>query len=413
MKTLILFLAITFLISYKIYSQWDSLGGPCGGDIYISHLSKTNNFIFCATFGCGIFKSSDLGITWIECNSGLTNLNVNKIVHDGMYQYAATSGHGVFRSSNEGESWIPVNNGRTKFDVSEIFERNGKLITGTGDYSNINEVLISTNFGENWQPFFYTELVIKTSFLKDNDVFIGGRAKVFGGIYKTTNSGQNWRRVLADFPLYMTSYDSIFYAGALNGVYMSTNNGNNWSSISNGLPNGFSRPVNCIIKHNNFLFASLYDEFNQYGVYRSDNLGLNWYSFNEGFNFSCDPTSLLEMDDYLFTSTASHGLWKRPITITNINSFENNNLFDFNLSQNYPNPFNPTTVIRYSIIENRFVSLKVYDTIGKEIATLVNEKQNAGNYEVEFNGTNYSSGIYFYKLVSESFSQTKQMLLIK
>ncbi|MEO8209949.1 MAG: T9SS type A sorting domain-containing protein [bacterium] len=85
----------------------------------------------------------------------------------------------------------------------------------------------------------------------------------------------------------------------------------------------------------------------------------------------------------------------------------------FTLEQNYPNPFNPSTVIRYSIKENRFITLKVFDILGNEISTLVNQKQNAGSYEVEFNATNLSSGIYFYKLITDSFTDTKRMILVK
>jgi Secretion system C-terminal sorting domain len=85
----------------------------------------------------------------------------------------------------------------------------------------------------------------------------------------------------------------------------------------------------------------------------------------------------------------------------------------YSLQQNYPNPFNPTTVIRYSLSENSFISLKVYDILGKEVATLVNEKQNAGTYSFEFNGSNLSSGIYFYKIEAGDFRETKRMVLIK
>jgi len=86
---------------------------------------------------------------------------------------------------------------------------------------------------------------------------------------------------------------------------------------------------------------------------------------------------------------------------------------NYELSQNYPNPFNPVTVIRYSLIENRFVKLKVYDVLGNEVATLVNRKQNAGSHEVDFDGSNFSSGIYFYKLETENFVDTKKMILLK
>jgi hypothetical protein len=95
-------------------------------------------------------------------------------------------------------------------------------------------------------------------------------------------------------------------------------------------------------------------------------------------------------------------------------------LKDFDLYQNYPNPFNPTTTINYTIpsvtlsrVEGSRVQLKVYDVLGNEIATLVNEEKSAGNYQVSFNASQLSSGIYFYKLQSESFVETKKMILLR
>lgn len=93
---------------------------------------------------------------------------------------------------------------------------------------------------------------------------------------------------------------------------------------------------------------------------------------------------------------------------------EYNNTADvYSLGQNYPNPFNPKTVIRYSISENNFVNLKVYDILGNEVSELVNKKQTAGNYQIEFNGESLSSGIYFYRLTSGEFVETKRMILLK
>ena len=100
-----------------------------------------------------------------------------------------------------------------------------------------------------------------------------------------------------------------------------------------------------------------------------------------------------------------------------------NNEFTFNLYQNYPNPFNPDTKIRFSVSDFGFTVLKVYDILGNEVATLVNEEKPAGSYEVEFStigGSNFSgnaytlpSGIYFYQLRSNSFINTKKMVLLK
>lgn len=85
----------------------------------------------------------------------------------------------------------------------------------------------------------------------------------------------------------------------------------------------------------------------------------------------------------------------------------------YSLSQNYPNPFNPTTSIRFSIGKSQFVQLRVYNILGVEVATLVNEEKPAGNYEIVFNASEFSSGTYFYKLQAGSFSRIKKMILIK
>lgn len=85
----------------------------------------------------------------------------------------------------------------------------------------------------------------------------------------------------------------------------------------------------------------------------------------------------------------------------------------YSLSQNYPNPFNPTTTIKYSIKERGIVNLTVFDILGREVAKLGNEEKQAGSYEAKFDGSNLSSGIYFYRLQSGSFSETKKLILLK
>ncbi len=86
---------------------------------------------------------------------------------------------------------------------------------------------------------------------------------------------------------------------------------------------------------------------------------------------------------------------------------------EFSLLQNYPNPFNPSTSIDYSIPEESFVELKVYDVLGNEVASLVNEQQQTGVYRADFTANNLSSGIYFYKIKAGNFIETKKMVLMK
>ena len=92
---------------------------------------------------------------------------------------------------------------------------------------------------------------------------------------------------------------------------------------------------------------------------------------------------------------------------------ETNIISEFRLNQNFPNPFNPSTTISYQIAQTGFVTLKVFNILGKQVASLVNEIQSAGSYKIEFNGKNLNSGIYFYQLNAGSFSETKKFTLMK
>lgn len=92
---------------------------------------------------------------------------------------------------------------------------------------------------------------------------------------------------------------------------------------------------------------------------------------------------------------------------------ENSSPEYYSLLQNYPNPFNPSTKIQYSISSNQIVQLKIYDVLGKEITTLVYKEQSAGTYQVNFEGNNLTSGIYFYTIIAGDYTETKSMLLMK
>ncbi len=112
----------------------------------------------------------------------------------------------------------------------------------------------------------------------------------------------------------------------------------------------------------------------------------------------------------LIIRTTNGGGQGFPLSVTHISSKIPEY---FSLYQNYPNPFNPVTKINYELRVTNYVSLKVFDVLGNEVANLVKEKQNAGSYSVKFDGAGFSSGIYFYKLESGDFNDTKRMILLK
>jgi len=98
-----------------------------------------------------------------------------------------------------------------------------------------------------------------------------------------------------------------------------------------------------------------------------------------------------------------------PVASTN----EPNEVVDYKLTQNYPNPFNPTTKISFSLPKKENVKIIIYDALGKEIATILNEERNAGNHSIDFNAANFSSGTYIYRIITSGFTETKKMLLLK
>ena len=99
--------------------------------------------------------------------------------------------------------------------------------------------------------------------------------------------------------------------------------------------------------------------------------------------------------------------------VTGVRSVQENLPKEFSLEQNYPNPFNPVTNFRFTIGDLRFVTLAVFDLVGREVAVLVNERMNPGNCSVQWDATNFSSGVYFYRLTAEDFSETKKLSIIK
>jgi hypothetical protein len=130
--------------------------------------------------------------------------------------------------------------------------------------------------------------------------------------------------------------------------------------------------------------------FHMFGWFLSDNAG-NLYKLGNGYNFT-------------FT---------RKVIVTGVASEIGNIAAAYSLSQNYPNPFNPSTKIRWQLPVGSQVALKVYDILGREVTTLVNEYRQAGKYETEFNAETLPSGVYFYQLKADGFVETKKMILLK
>ena len=143
---------------------------------------------------------------------------------------------------------------------------------------------------------------------------------------------------------------------------------------------------------------------------KADVADISMVTLRQGGTFSgsilTNPGPVLFLDEIRVATN-----WKDLLTLTNIDNQQIPATFE--LSQNFPNPFNPSTTIKYQLPFESKVTLKIYDVLGNEISTLVNENQKAGNYTVNFDAKNLSTGFYIYKLQAGSFTQSKKMLLIK
>ena len=134
---------------------------------------------------------------------------------------------------------------------------------------------------------------------------------------------------------------------------------------------------------------------------------------NEGLTNLNIQVLTLDNNGYVYAGT-ENGVWRRPLTeITPVEENQTSIPSSFNLLQNYPNPFNSTSIIKYSIPKLSQVTIRIFNTLGEEIETLVNEEKSIGTYEITWYAENLPSGVYFYQLKAGNYIDTKKMILIK
>jgi hypothetical protein len=288
----------------------------------------------------------------------------------------------------------------------------------------------TTNAGTNWNMVcrIDTAEVDKMVFLDANY----GIAKGFswgGRIYRTTNAGANW-----SIKVMPTQIDGITFfnqntgiaigiqeAGAVTKVYRTTDGGINWSVVLS-VPGRQYQNVK-VLPNTGTAFAvgnlidTVYSLYGKITTLKSTDYGLNWVV--KEFN----PPSLIfgiAIADANNFFISGGDVYDQGIILKSTNGgnvFVNSNGTKlpngFELGQNYPNPFNPITNIKFSIINSEQVKIVVYDVTGREVKTLVNKRLKPGVFEISFNGSMLNSGIYFYRLETEGYSETRKMLLIK
>jgi photosystem II stability/assembly factor-like uncharacterized protein len=404
---LILFATISFSNSILIFdsmAQWVQLSNGIGTDKEFTCFASIGNNIYAGTFNQGIYLSTNNGVYWTAVNNGMPNYSVSSFAVSGTNLFAGTWG-GVFLSTNYGMNWIARNSGLlSTLTVLSLAVSGSNIFKGS-----MPGLSLSTNDGLNWNLVncdLLTMQNVNSLAVSGNNIFAGAE----GAIFLSTNNGTNWNVINNGFPNYLDVYSIAIsginiFLGTNNGVFLSTNNGANWSSV------GFANKVVLSFATSG---TSVLAGTDSNGIYLSTNNGTNWVNKNQGFNVLPSVYALTISNGYIFAGTWSNSIWRRPLSeIISVQNISTEIPAQFSLSQNYPNPFNSTSNLKFQISNLSYVKIIVYDIMGREVQTLVNERLQLGTYEVTFDGSTLNSGIYFYRMKTEGFSETKKMLLIK
>jgi len=276
----------------------------------------------------------------------------------------------VFRSNDEGMSWTNV--------IKDIF------------YTNM------------------TSLVVEP---KSGYVFAFSESPLNGTLYRSVDNGNVWASV-TDAPmgghgLTVTSDAHIFFFTGLQSlwVYRSTDLGATWKGKLMGPEAVYVASL--VATQRGGVFAGT----GGYGVYQSADDGVTWSRVNNGLRHTWIYSMASNADGIVFAGTDSDGVYRTISPVTNV--AKELRPADFQLGQNYPNPFNPTTNIEVRIDNRELVNLRVFDVLGKEISTLLNEVRPAGVYTVKWDASLLPSGVYLYRLQAGAYVATKKMIVVK
>lgn len=420
MKKYIL-IPIFFLINHAVIPQsWVELNSPFNSVVRVLHVSNSNTLF--AGGDNGFFSTNDEGGTW---DTILIAKTMSIYTQNDSTWFLCTYG-GIFRTTNSGEQWNLFGESLPTLLVTDLaINRNDNSIfaaTTSGLYKSLDD-------GLNWDLVFGTsyESEAMVESVGDTIVFIGG--KIFGipqqALYRSTNNGVSWvEQNFGSFfgKIYKMPGDVLFLQHEWmdsHKIYGSTNGGDiwflpyshtsypvtKWGPIINSLNNSLIMAK--IIENNLIAYNELMVSFNNFQT------GATYYQL---WSSSWVEITALTTDinEEIYAGLEDGKIRKiSGIILTDIDDDPVNMPTQYKLNQNYPNPFNPSTKINWQSPVGSHQSIKVFDVLGNEIATLVDEYKPAGKYEVEFIASSLPSGVYFYRLQSGSFLQIKKMILLK
>ncbi len=368
---------------------------------------------YAGTIGHGLFLSKDLGNTWNRL--GPMNKDVIDFIYKKNGEIFVNCGYELYSSSDEGISWYQIPHPPFTYiylNETQLSANDEIYATYVGSISYIAKL----NNEGTWDSL--TCVYNSAASCKIFNLIIDPQDDTYFSVFYQYYTGGWYSRTykaLNNFNSFQTIFDvssevayddsgNVFFGNSK--MYKTNDRGNTIIEINNGITNLNPYSINVI--NYNEIYIGDYKS-----IYLSTNGGDNWYSIQGPSNSNGIHSVEKYSEGYLIIASGK-GIYKNttPVSVHEENS-ELNSILNYSLCQNYPNPFNPNTNIQYEISSKQFVTLKVYDVLGNEVATLVNEEKPAGNYEVEFDASNLSSGVYYYQLRSGDFVQTKKMILMK
>lgn len=375
-----------------------SPSGPRKQDLFCV-LKMSNGGIMAGTLGNRLFKTESGGLGWGQAPPGMIGDYIYDLKEINGYLFAA-SDEGLFRSDDFGGSWLNVTENHLAGSVFAATEgSDNKIFIGTifGIYS-------STDNGESWTGNASPKTPVM--FLTHG---IAGRLYAVtdrGMIYSSADDGGSWNYAgltREDAQAIEANDAGDIFVGVYGGVMRSTDGGATWS----GFPVGPSYVYSISVSRSQDIFAGTYS-----GIYQSRNNGANWTFIGLNTGVVLD----MEFDDTQSMIAAVHqnGVYRseKPILEAKLISDE---LPDASrLHPNYPNPFNPFTTINFSLKNSGRLKITVYSTLGQALATIIDEEKEAGSYSIQWNGSQFSSGLYFYRMEFENVVvDSRKMLLLK
>jgi hypothetical protein len=362
--------------------------------------ASTGSTLLAAT-DAGVFRSTDNGDAWTP----VANLYVTSFVVHGDDIYAGAWNAGVFRSTNGGTTWFAANSGMTATQGNTIAMSGDKLFAATA-YA----FFVSTNKGTTWTTAnpIPTNNSILCLAVSDTNLFAGTGGT---GVFRSADNGSSWTAINSGLPnlktiLSLAVSDTNLFAGTYDaGVFLTTNSGTSWTEVDNGLT---SHQVLCFAVIGATVFAGTHDG----GVFRSQDKGASWTAVNAGLTGSA-VSSLTVNGTFLYAGSPGRVIFKRPLVEMGVDPGGATIPATVRLEQNFPNPFNPTTTIRYSVPHGVYVTLTIFNILGQQVATLVNETHEAGFHYVKFDGSGLASGVYFYRLQAGEYVASKRLILVR